>query len=214
MPIETCVIQEVWRERVWAARPMRVVRDEGDFAALWFPRGTAWKAPTTPPDLPRAADRGERLADCALSGRWVFRDVEWDVDTLVLLREGPWHALWVSWLPSGEHWGWYVNLQTPMRRTDAGVQTMDLVLDVIIDPDRKSWTWKDEDELQIALDRELIDESLASALRAEAEEVIRRAQANEAPFCDPWPDWRPDPSWGLPRLPAGWDRVAKLEHQH
>ena len=93
------------------------------------------------------------------------------------------------------------------------MQTMDLVLDVIIAADKSSWTWKDEDELQIALDRNLFDEALASSLRAEAKDVIRRAQANEPPFCDPWPDWRPDPSWGLPRLPDGWDRLAKWEHQ-
>ena len=55
--------------------------------------------------------------------------------------------------------------------------------------------------------------TLAASLRAEAEDVIRRAQANEPPFCDPWPEWRPDPSWGLPRLPDGWDRVAQWEQQ-
>ena len=199
MPIETCVVQEVWRERVWAARPMRVVRDEGDFAALWFPRGTAWKAPTTPPDLPRAADRGERLADCALSGRWVFRDVEWDVDTLVLLREGPWHALWVSWLPSGEQWGWYVNLQRPFRRTELGFETMDLVLDLIVDPDG-SWRWKDEDELATWVARGVFEPELAERIRAEGESVLARA-----PWPTGWEKWRPDPAWELPELPDGWD---------
>jgi hypothetical protein len=178
---------------------MRVVRDEGDFAALWFPRGTAWKAPTTPPDLPRAADRGERLADCALSGRWVFRDVEWDVDTLVLLREGPWHALWVSWLPSGEHWGWYVNLQRPFRRTELGFETMDLVLDLIVDPDG-SWRWKDEDELATWVARGVFEPELAERIRAEGESVLARAA-----WPTGWEKWRPDPAWELPELPDGWD---------
>jgi Protein of unknown function (DUF402) len=205
MSLETCVVQEVWRDRVWAARPMRVVRDEDGLAALWCPRGTRWKAPTTPPGRPRDDDRGERLAQCALRGDWVFRDAEWDVDTLVLLREGAWHAIWVSWLPSGAHWGWYVNLQLPYRRTELGFETMDLVLDLIIDPDR-SWRWKDEDELATWVARGACAPELAERIREEGLAVARRAERNEPPFCEPWPEWRPDPSWEVPELPAGWDR--------
>lgn len=207
MPLETCVVQEVWGGKVWAARPQRVVRDEGDFAVLWFPRGTRWKAPTTPPGRPRAENRGERLATCALRGEWVFRDAVWDVDTLVLLRSDDWHAVWVSWLPSGEHWGWYVNLQRPFRRTEIGFETMDLVLDVIIDPDR-SWRWKDEDELETWVRRGVVEPELAERIRAEGLEVVGRAERDEPPFSEPWPEWRPDPAWGLPELPEGWDAVS------
>jgi hypothetical protein len=207
-PGETAVVQEVWQGRVWAARPMTAVRDEGDFAALWFPRGTGWKAPTTPPGRPREDDRGERLAECAARGDWVFRDADWDVDTLVLLREGAWHALWVSWLPSGEHWGWYVNLQLPFRRTKQGFETMDLVLDLIVDPDR-TWRWKDEDELETWVARGVCEQGLAEQIRAEGLEVAGRAERNEPPFCEPWPDWRPEPSWTLPALPDGWDERCR-----
>ncbi len=212
-PGQTIVVQEVWEGMLWAARPVIVVEDRESFLAVWCPKGTRRKVPTTPPTRPMEGTRGERLASCLERRDWVLVDQEWDVSTLMLTDEGTMHSIWVSWLESGEHWGWYVNLQRPIRRARAAVQTMDLVLDVIITPDKSSWTWKDEDELQIALDRNLFDEALAASLRAEAEDVIRRAQANEPPFCDPWPDWRPNPSWGLPRLPDGWDRVAKWEHQ-
>src|SRR5690606_7246240 len=47
----------------------------------------------------------------------------------------------------------------------------------------------------------------AAEVRAEAESVIARLEAGEPPFCDPWPHWRPDPSWGLPALPPGWEKV-------
>jgi hypothetical protein len=204
MPVETSVVQEVWRGRVWAARPMRLVRDEGDVAALWFPCGTEWKAPTTPPGRPREDDRGERLAQCALRGDWVFRDAVWDLDTLVLLRKDAWHALWVTWLPSGEHFGWYVNLQLPFRRTELGFETMDLVLDLIIDPGR-SWRWKDEDELETWIARGACAPETADRIRAEGLEVAGRAERDEPPFCEPWPQWRPDPSWEQPELPYGWD---------
>ncbi len=187
---------------------MRVVRDEGDTVALWMPRGTRWKAPTTPPTRGRNGDRGVRLAECAALGDWVFRDLEWDVSILSLMREGDWHALWVSWLPDGGHWGWYVNLQEPFRRTELGFETMDLALDVIIEPDR-SWRWKDEDELDVFVQRGVFDKAVAERIRAEGLEVVGRAERDEPPFCEPWPEWRPDPSWSVPQLPEGWERLCR-----
>jgi uncharacterized protein DUF402 len=203
------VVQEVWGERVWAARPMRVVQDEGELVVLWFPRGTRWQAPIDDPAREWDGDRGERLAGCAERGDWVFRELEWDVDTLMLMREGDWHGVWISWLPGFEAWDWYVNLQEPYRRTRLGFCTMDLMLDVIIELDR-SWWWKDEDELAIFVGRGLIDEAVAERVRAEGLAVARRAEAEEPPFSEPWHDWRPDPAWTLPELPAGWDELEPL----
>jgi hypothetical protein len=207
-PGETVVVQEVWNGRVWAARPTRVVRDEGDFVVLWFPRGTRWKAPTPPPPRPRGPTRGEWLATTIALGDWVFRDAEWDVSTLMLLREGDWHALWISWLENGEQWGWYVNLQLPFRRTRLGFETMDLMLDVTIELDR-TWRWKDEDELELFVARGVFDRPLAQLLRAEGLEVARRAERNEGAFAEDWVEWRPAASTPLPELPPGWDEPCR-----
>jgi len=205
---DTVVVQEIWKGRVWAARPMTVVRDDGDVVALWFPKGTRWKAPSTPPHRPREPTRGERLATSAALRDWVFTDSEWPTPTLSLMRAGDWHAVWVSWLDSGELWGWYVNLQQPYRRTARGFTTMDLMLDVIVDPDR-SWRLKDEDELEAFVDRGVFERALAERVRAEAVRVARRAERNEPPFSHPWPEWRPDPAWRLPELPDDWDRACR-----
>jgi hypothetical protein len=203
-PGELVVLQEIWDDRVWAARPMLVVRDEDDSVALWFPKGTRWKAPTTPPTRPREPTRGERLAKCATLGDWAFVDAVWDVSTLWLMREGDWHAVWVSWLDGGRHWGWYVNLQKPFRRTARGFETMDLMLDLVVEVDR-SWWWKDEDELEMFVARGVFDRPLADLLREEGLRVARRAERNEPPFSEPWPEWRPDPSWRIPELPPAWN---------
>jgi hypothetical protein len=207
-PGEPVVLHEVWNDSVWAARPMTVMRDEGDFVALWFPKGTRWKAPTTPPTRRREATRGDRLATCAALGDWVFVDAVWDVDTLALMREGDWHALWISWLDGGQQWGWYVNLQQPYRRTELGFETMDLMLDVVVELDR-SWWWKDEDELQTFVERGVFDDALAERVREEGLRVARRAERNEPPFNEPWPDWRPPPSWSIPELPPHWSRRCR-----
>jgi hypothetical protein len=208
-PGELVLLQEIWNERVWAARPMTVARDDGDFVALWFPKGTRWKAPTTPPTRPREAARGERLATCAALGDWAFEDAVWDVSTLALMGEGDWHALWVSWRDGGHFWGWYVNLQKPFRRTARGFETMDLMLDLIVEVDR-SWWWKDEDELETFVALGVFDRSLAESVREEGLRVARRAERNEPPFSDPWPQWRPDPSWRIPELPPAWSERSPV----
>ena len=202
-PGELAVYHEIWRERVWAARPMRVVHDDDDRVALWFPEGTRYKRPIPPPTRIANGDRGERLGSCLALCDWVFEDAEWDSSTLVLMRPGEWHALWCSWR-DGEHLPWYVNLQAPFRRTSGGFETMDLALDVIVYSDGR-WYWKDEDELATFVELGVFDEGLATRVRAEGLRVVSRARRSEPPFGEPWPDWRPDPSWLLPDLPERCD---------
>jgi len=203
---ETIVLQEVWHGRLWSARPMRVVQDAGTSVMLWCPRGTAWKTSTTPPTRPRAATRAERLSQCLIERDWVLKDFTWPVSTLVHVTEGNWYAVWVSWRESDEAWGWYINLQRPFRRTAHSLQTMDLMLDVTVDLDRQ-WHWKDEDEFAALITAGLIDEQEATQVRTAAWQGIAEVEANQPPFSDPWHDWRPDPAWTVPVLPAGWDRV-------
>ena len=41
---------------------------------------------------------------------------------------------------------------------------------------------------------------------AEALDVIDDLENQRPPFNEPWPSWEPDPSWGNPALPDGWDK--------
>ncbi len=202
----TVVVQEVWHGRLWSARPMRVIEDQGTSLVLWCPKGTRWKTATTPPTRPRAATRAERFVAALTLDDWVLRDAVWDVSKLVLVRTGDWHAVWVSWRDSGEDWGWYINLQRPFLRTEQGLQTMDLMLDILVERDR-SWRWKDEDEFDALVTASLIDAAEAAQVRDAGRHVIRDIEANAPPFSEPWHSWRPDPGWPLPELPQGWDRV-------
>lgn len=186
---------------------MTVVDDREDLLILWFPKGTTWKRPVTPSGRPKAADRGERHASLLAAGDWIFVDACWDVSTLVLMRAGEWHATWVSWLDDDSQWGWYVNLQEPFRRTRRGFETMDLVLDVLVDNDR-TWRWKDEDELATFVRARVFDAKLAGRLRAEGLRVVRRAQLHESPFDVDWRPWRP-PALSTPQLEPGWDERCR-----
>jgi hypothetical protein len=204
---DTIVLQEVWHDRVWAARPLRVVEDGEDRLVLWCPKGAMRIVPTTPSTRERADSRAERIGRLMQLDDWVFTEHEWDVDTLWFVWPGAWHAVWVSWFEPGVHWGWYGNLQLPYERTRIGLRTMDMMLDVLVEPDH-SWKLKDEDDFQQMIDRGLIDDATIEHVRAAAREVVRMSEAGDAPFCDPWPSWTPDPSWPTPVLPDDWDSLS------
>ena len=197
------VLQEVWRDRLWAARPLRVVDDTDERLILWCPKGTMRKVPTTPPTRPRASQRAERVTECMAHGDWVLVDSEWDVSTLWFLWPNEWHAVWVSWFEPGVHWGWYGNLQTPYRRTRRGLVTMDLMLDVLIQSDGR-WQWKDVDDFDAMIRKDLIDDATAQRVRDAGDAVLAKHAAGTAPFCDPWPAWTPDPAWPAPVLRNDW----------
>jgi protein associated with RNAse G/E len=112
--------------------------------------------------------------------------------------------VWVSWLPDGDHYGWYVNLQRPFRRTSIGIEAMDMMLDVVAEPDL-SWRWKDDDEFDQIVQRGIFDAATAVLVRNEARRVIEHIEQRAAPFDHDWPSWRPDPSWPQPELSNGWD---------
>jgi hypothetical protein len=117
-----------------------------------------------------------------------------------------WHS--VSWFfdPDGTFAGWYVNLESPAVRWSSGLDLVDHDLDVWVARNR-TWRWKDEDEFDEAT-RDGADWSADEAveIRAEGGRLTKLAEAGEFPFDGTWCDFRPDPAWRLPDLPAGWDR--------
>jgi predicted RNA-binding protein associated with RNAse of E/G family len=202
------IVQEVWADRVWAARPMRVVEESERASVLWFPAGTRWQAPTSPPTRARAATRAERLSSAAALGDWVFAESAWEASTLQVWPRDAWHSIWVSWRPDGSRWAYYGNIQLPFERTRCGFRTMDLVLDVIVELDG-TWWLKDEDELAVFVEAGVVDPALERRIRSEADAIVARAERAEPPFDGSWDDWRPDPEWPTPRLPAGWEDVCR-----
>jgi predicted RNA-binding protein associated with RNAse of E/G family len=108
--------------------------------------------------------------------------------------------------PDGSPHSWYVNLEEPLRRTGLGFDTLDHELDVIVGLDG-SWRWKDKDDLAEAIRRGVIPAQDEPRMRADGERAVRRILDREPPFDRDWTTWRPDPSWPIPVLPQGWDRV-------
>lgn len=102
---------------------------------------------------------------------------------------------------------WYVNIQTPLRRTDIGFDYMDHTLDIIIEPGGE-WTWKDEDELAEAVDRKIFTAAEADDFYEAGNAAIEHMRRGAPPFDEDWSMWRPDPDWPIPDLPEDWDSIV------
>jgi hypothetical protein len=199
-PGEPIVLRETLRGRIWVARPTIVVLDDEDRWMFYIPPGTPFRRPAADGPLVRLKAPG---AD------WTLQERRWDdVHVLSFAWAGAGHAvlhLWdAGWMPTC----WYVNVEAPLRRFESGFDTFDRDLDVVIEPDRSSWRWKDEDVVAEGIRLGAYTPEEAAGFRREAERGLRRVLDREPPFDREWAGWRPDPSWGPPELPAGWDRIG------
>jgi len=195
------LLREIFRGRLWTARPATVAAVRDDLIAVYLAPGTLFKV--------AANTSRDRILE-RLDGGWELRDHEWTRGrTLHLLRPGVSHAIHLWWLPPDWRFGgWYVNLQEPIRRTPLGFDYMDHMLDIVIEPDL-SWRWKDEDEVTEAVSTGMVSQVWADEVRREGERVIERLELRRPPFCDGWESWQPDPRWPIPELPAGWHKVPR-----
>jgi hypothetical protein len=189
------VLREIWRGKVFEARPATVVEDAPDQTTLVIPGGVRCGVPFGEdgaelrlPDRPWRLEIRQRGPEPILSFAWpdaAYSVLRWPTDEGASV--------------------WYVNLQRPLERTPIGFDTTDHVLDLLVRADG-TWTWKDEEELAEAVHLGLFTPDQAAAFRAEGERAVSRILDREPPFDHDWISWRPDPSWPEPSLPDGWDR--------
>jgi hypothetical protein len=186
------------RTVVGRAWPMTVVRDAPDLIAVYLRPGTVFKmaAGMIRPEQERAT--------IAFDGR--HYDAVWQrVDALILHRPGEAHSVWRYQRADDQTvMMWYVNLEEPWIRTSRGFDSRDHGLDVIVAPDRSSWSWKDEDEMDRDITAGRLTPADVAAYRAEGERAAARIMRGDPPFDEDWTLWRPDPAWPVPILPPDW----------
>jgi hypothetical protein len=192
---EGIVLREIWRGRVFEARPTIVVEDEREQTMLLLPGGVRCGIPVGSDGRElRLPDRSWHL-EIRPRGEQPILSFAWpDTPYSVLL-----------WTAGDDRQVWYVNLQDPLARTRLGFDTTDHALDVVIELDRSSWRWKDEEELTEAVRDGLFTPEEAADFRAWGERAVERVLSRQPPFDRDWDDWRPDPGWPLPELRPGWD---------
>ena len=198
-PGDAVAIREIWDGRVWYARPAVVVRDDPNLQMFHVPPHVTCKTPVGHDGNPLRIPTED----------WQLED-EQRSDTRVLsfaFPDTP-YAVILPFDPEGRLQSYYVNLQTPLARSTAGFDTREHILDVTIPADRSSWSWKDEDELEEAIEHGLFSDEDAAWFRHWGERAVEHVLLREPPFDQDWEGWEPDPAWDEPALPADWAAVG------
>jgi Protein of unknown function (DUF402) len=169
-----------------------VVDDRPELLASYLPPGA-------PFELPDGQWPGDGRHPWHGRGTWEGNGV------LMLQRPGDSYAVWHFWHgPQRRFAGWYVNLQSPFRRTAVGYDTQDLELDVWIRPNG-SWQFKDEELLEQRIREGRFTAAEVAEIRAEGGRIGEELDAGRRWWADAWTEWSPDPSWTVAALPAGWE---------
>lgn len=196
-PGDHIVLREVWQGRIWTARPAIIVEDSRDVIALYLANGSRWK---------RAFDEDGSKKRIPV-GDWRLGDDVWNNDVVrVSVPEERF-----SVLPINDREGrlrfWYINVETPLFRTKVGFDYMDQTLDITVDADLQGWRWKDEEELADAVGRGVYTQEEADEIRSAGEAALECFLSRRPPLDRDWEHWRPDRSWGVPRLSGDWATV-------
>lgn len=194
----------IYRERIWHAMSVVVVKDTPQEIMLSV--------------FPGAECMDEEHYKSGIKNgvrRWDFRDKDWRLKkvtwhtnrVLSLAELGKYYSIMLFWNHvSNEFLGYYINFQTPLKRSHCGFDSLDLDLDIVINPDF-SFEWKDLDDYQNAIEHGLVIPEWTQKIEAAKPEIFDRLENRQYPFDGSWLDWKPDPSWGPPKLPENWDKI-------
>ncbi|HEU0164121.1 MAG TPA: DUF402 domain-containing protein [Thermomicrobiales bacterium] len=188
---------------VYFVVPQTVVRDDDEVTMTFTAGGTPILKRVYPDgkEIPRDLSYVERSRLPVVLGQGVWHPYH----TLSITPAGAEYDVRYCWhVDDWSFRGWYVNLQSPLRRVPTGFDSDDSMLDLTVTADG-AWAWKDETELAegVLVGRFSADE--AAQIRAVGESVIPSIASRAYPFDGSLVEWRPDPAWPIPGIPDGWD---------
>jgi protein associated with RNAse G/E len=153
--------------------------------------------------------RNERKLVTMETCQWLYTSVVAETAGLSSVDDQHWSRISLGWSRDRTFLGWYVNFQRPLLRTEIGYDSMDLVVDLVVEPDSRTWRWKDQADFERAIKRHIIEDELRESVQEEADRVLEMASRAAGPFASEWAKWRPPPKWGVPKLRG--DSVAGLQ---
>jgi predicted RNA-binding protein associated with RNAse of E/G family len=194
----------IYRDRIWHAQTVIVVQDApGETVGALLP-GTECMAP-----------EGYLQGKNSNQRRWNFKENYWQLEKyswrtnrlLLLLEPKKYYSTIYFWKQeTNEFLCYYINFQVPFRRSHCGIDTLDLDLDLIINPDF-SYEWKDVDDYQKAIENGVIFPEWVQGIEAAKQEIFEKLEKRQYPFDGSWLNWMPDPTWSPPKLPENWDKI-------
>jgi predicted RNA-binding protein associated with RNAse of E/G family len=194
----------IYRQRVWHAQTAIIVKDTSNEMVLALITGAECAAPE---GYLNGKDSNKR--------RWNFKDKDWEIENylwrtnrlLLLLEPEKYYSIMHFWDDASNQFKcYYVNFQVPFTRSHCGIDTLDLDLDIIINPDL-SFEWKDEDDYQIAIDHGVIFPEWIQGIEEAKQEIFDKLEKRAYPFDGTWLNWMPNPDRLPPKLPENWDKI-------
>ncbi|MEU4272938.1 DUF402 domain-containing protein [Streptomyces sp. NPDC026092] len=150
---QTVVRRDVHRSgRVWSEQALRVVADTSEVLVAACVHGAEARWPAL---YAKARDDGDRSVrteafEAMAAGEWELAAAVWqETDLLLWKPPATWFSVNAFFVPEGDGRrlrNWYVNFEHPAHRTEAGFDTFDLTVDLVVTPDLTRWEWKDEDD--------------------------------------------------------------------
>lgn len=202
---ESCVLRGIVNNQVWLAQSVIVVQDAPQETVLLLLPGAQCAIP--------AGYLGWRNKQIPGMTRWqearltpiVLRELAWQTNRLLIFLEPEkYYSCFLFWDHQTGRFGcYYINFQLPYRRSQCGFDTLDLDLDIVIDP-QYHWKWKDVDEYQAGIREGGIQDEWVQGIQRSQAEVFDRIDQRRYPMDGSWLDWQPDPAWAPPRLPDVW----------
>jgi predicted RNA-binding protein associated with RNAse of E/G family len=200
-PGSTAVRRDVFRGRVWTQGPLRVLESGASAvtAALWPGVVTLAAARF----VESGGDRDKALRadslDALASGEWDMAEWTWRWNSVVTeVVSERWFTVARMYGEDGALAYWYVNFERPPTWHTSGWDTMDLALDLVVEPDG-AWHWKDEDEYAQCRRLGVITDAEHAAVARAREQAVALVEARAGVFGeDPARPWLPDPAWPRP----------------
>jgi protein associated with RNAse G/E len=198
--------------RVWIAHPVTVVQDTLAQTILLLTPGSLCKFSAGLIERKYAGNNAVTLSRWGEqdAGQWQLVDWVWRQRRfLIFMEPDAYFSTALVWEhDTDEFLGWYVNFERPFTRTPLGFDTLDLEVDLMVQPDG-AWRWKDEAEYREGVRRGSISSAVAQQVEQARVEALHRVQSAASPFDTSWQAWRPEPAWPIPQLPANWAQVVE-----
>lgn len=198
----TMTAEERWHDLLWSAVPQRVISSNPAELVTYVPTGTiATRASNRGLPGTENLTRDERKLQALRTREARVVEVAEAPDRLFIYRSERWSRTSLGWDHStGALQSWYINFELPARPTPHGIVSMDLVVDIWVNPDR-TWQWKDRDDFLAVLDDHTLDAEIRDRVDAESAQVLHELHTRTGPFADHWLEFQPDPDWSEPVLP-------------
>jgi protein associated with RNAse G/E len=95
-----------------------------------------------------------------------------------------------------------------VRRTAIGYDSGDHELDVVVFPDGR-WLFKDDEKMEQRIREGRYSADEVVEIRALGHRLTKMVDAGDAWWGSTYTTWTPDPAWGTPTVPSGWEHVDR-----